>query len=371
MSKYKLTQKTNANGTTQDIVLDASCVDGVVKSVNNTSPDANGNVNVSVDTSNCLKIDGSNTMTGVLNLKASGNNETNIGTNGIRWGTDSLPQDTNPQYICTIDAFASGGRQKWASVSDLRSKLNIPSAVTSINGLSGGSLTSPLVIKGGDATTAAKISLDHTQSGQITDDGTGTLFGFLSNNATTLTVGGNSYAINLRGTGTRPQYKGNDLALYSDLASAGGGGVTSDTYTTWQSFYDLLSANDGKVLSVTLVFKKNITSSNYKTATINTSGTVSISTDTETLLQYGYSPFTFAFSGKIGTYGGYEFTLSDTYSEKVYILYFNSNNNSFELRRMPFCIAGTTYAKTYSGSYFSIKSTNFSEYVTSLTINHL
>lgn len=45
MSKYKLTQKTDANGTTQDIVLDASCVDGVVKTVNNSTPDANGNVN--------------------------------------------------------------------------------------------------------------------------------------------------------------------------------------------------------------------------------------------------------------------------------------------------------------------------------------
>ena len=94
---------------------------------------------------------------------------------------------------------------------------------TSVNGLSGGKLTSPLQISGGDATTASKIALDHTASGQITDDGTGTLFGFLSNNATTLTVGGNSYALNLRGSGTKPQYKGNDLALYSDVPSVWSG----------------------------------------------------------------------------------------------------------------------------------------------------
>ena len=112
------------------------------------------------------------------------------------------------------------------------------SSITSINGLAGGSLTSPLIIKGGDATTADKIALDHTQAGQITDEGTGTLFGFLSNNATTLTVGGNSYALNLRGTGTRPQYKGNNMALYSDVPTKtsqltnDSGFVTADTGAT-------------------------------------------------------------------------------------------------------------------------------------------
>lgn len=36
------------------------------------------------DLTGLLKLDGSNTMTGVLNLKATGNNESNIGANGIR-----------------------------------------------------------------------------------------------------------------------------------------------------------------------------------------------------------------------------------------------------------------------------------------------
>ena len=43
-----------------------------------------------------------------------------IGANGITWGEASLPQDTAPQYVCTIDSFAAGGRQKWASIADLK-----------------------------------------------------------------------------------------------------------------------------------------------------------------------------------------------------------------------------------------------------------
>ena len=73
-----------------------------------------------------LKLDGSNTMTGKLQLKASGANEGNIGSNGIRWNSDSLPEDTAPQYICTIDAFASGGRQKWTSMANLKTALAVP-----------------------------------------------------------------------------------------------------------------------------------------------------------------------------------------------------------------------------------------------------
>ena len=89
--------------------------------------------------------------------------------------------------------------------------------VTSVDGLSGGTLTSPLKISGGNQSTASKISLDQSANGQITDSSTSTLFGFMS--STTLTVGGNSYALALRGSGTRPTYKGADLALYSDIAT--------------------------------------------------------------------------------------------------------------------------------------------------------
>ena len=89
--------------------------------------------------------------------------------------------------------------------------------VTSVDGLSGGTLTSPLKISGGGQSTASKISLDQSANGQITDSSTSTLFGFMS--STTLTVGDNGYALALRGSGTRPTYKGVDLALYSDIAT--------------------------------------------------------------------------------------------------------------------------------------------------------
>lgn len=95
--------------------------------------------------------------------------------------------------------------------------------VTSVDGLSGGTLTSPLKISGGNQSTASKISLNQSANGQITDSSTSTLFGFMS--STTLTVGDNGYALALRGSGTRPTYKsdtadeGVDLALYSDIAT--------------------------------------------------------------------------------------------------------------------------------------------------------
>lgn len=87
--------------------------------------------------------------------------------------------------------------------------------VTSIDGLSGGTLTSQLKISGGDQSTASKISLNQSANGQITDSNTSTLFGFMS--STTLTVGSKGYALALRGSGTRPTYKDADLALYSDI----------------------------------------------------------------------------------------------------------------------------------------------------------
>lgn len=73
-----------------------------------------------------LKLDGTSTMTGKLNLLASGNNGGNIGSNGIRWNSDSLPEDTAPAYVNTIDAFAYGGRQKWCYLSTLKNALAVP-----------------------------------------------------------------------------------------------------------------------------------------------------------------------------------------------------------------------------------------------------
>ena len=175
MAKYKLTQKTDANGTTQDIVLDASCVDGVVKTVNNTSPDANGNVNVSGGQATDVQINGTS---------ITSSNVADIKTNG------------------TYNASSN----KIATMSD------IP---TSINGMSGGQLTSALYLSGGDAVSGvANIQLD--TNGQITaKDTTSTLFG--RSNASTLLCGHSSHSLLLRGSATRPTYNGNDIALYSDI----------------------------------------------------------------------------------------------------------------------------------------------------------
>ena len=135
---------------------------------------------------------------------------------------------TNPRYYNT----------NTSTYTDLALTSDIPAQLTSINGLSGGSLTSPLIIKGGDAATAAKLALDQTASGQITNNGTQTLFGFTTNNATTLAVGHSSYAMALRGSGTKPTYNGNNMALVSDIPTAvsqltnDSGYVTADTGAT-------------------------------------------------------------------------------------------------------------------------------------------
>ena len=116
----------------------------------------------------------------------------------------------------------------------------------------GGTLSAPLRITGGDSAAAGKISMSNSGAGQITDDGTATLFGFLSTNATTLIVGGNSYGLNLRGSATRPAYKGSDIALYSDLPTVNNstititqGGVTKGSFTLNQSSAQTIALDAG------------------------------------------------------------------------------------------------------------------------------
>ena len=94
---------------------------------------------------------------------------------------------------------------------------------TSIDGLSGGTLTSPLKVTGGDGANTSKIILDNNNEGQITDNATATLLGFTD--TTNFIVGHKNYALKLRGNATRPQYSTDninfkDLALYSDMQSA-------------------------------------------------------------------------------------------------------------------------------------------------------
>lgn len=88
---------------------------------------------------------------------------------------------------------------------------NIP---TSINGMSGGTLSSALVLKN-EGTSS--VNLDQNNAGQLRDASSYTIYGFKSGETTNLYVGASAYALKLRGSGSKPQFNGNDLALDSDI----------------------------------------------------------------------------------------------------------------------------------------------------------
>lgn len=103
-----------------------------------------------------------------------------------------------------------------------------------------GELSAPLVVKGGDSASAGKVVLDHTQSGQVTDDATATLFGFLSDDTTELAVGSGAYALKLRGSASRPTYNGDNLAKSNDLP-------TNPLTLSNKSGYNCNQLYDGKI----------------------------------------------------------------------------------------------------------------------------
>lgn len=136
---------------------------------------------------------------------------------------------------------------QWTSSSITATMIQLAESadIPSLSGYAKYALEAPLVASGGDSASAGKISLDKTQSGQITDESTSTLFGFLSNNTSDLTVGGTGLAMKLRGSAARPQYSQGsgtaaDLALYGDLPS---NPLTLST----RSSYDCDTRYDGKV----------------------------------------------------------------------------------------------------------------------------
>lgn len=207
-----------------------------------------------------LRLDGSNTMTGVLNLKASGNNETNIGSNGIRWNSTSLPQDTTVDYICTMDPFASGGRQKWCSLATLKTKLAVPTTyVTSVNGSSGA--VTGLATTSDLSNYISKSTASETKQGELTvstTSGYGIFTGSETNTrftgvqATRLcTADGNNvntggFIINSNGTAKFMHRRGNrntgedaffqfDATGYSMYASGEKGNTTMPSSPTFQA----------------------------------------------------------------------------------------------------------------------------------------
>lgn len=95
--------------------------------------------------------------------------------------------------------------------------------VTGVLPLSGGTMTGELRVNGGDAVGGSKIVLE-TSKGQITNSSTQTIFGFTA--VSTIAVGHSSYILAMRGSGARPKYNSNDLALKSDIPT-----LTTETWT--------------------------------------------------------------------------------------------------------------------------------------------
>lgn len=124
---YWVASKTTSNGST---VLALSKLETTKVDISGFYTKPSGGIPSTDLADSYLKLDGTTTMTGALQLQATGNNQSNIGSNGIRWNSTSLPEQTSPQYFCVIDGFANGGRQKWASLANVKTALNIPSAVT-------------------------------------------------------------------------------------------------------------------------------------------------------------------------------------------------------------------------------------------------
>jgi hypothetical protein len=88
--------------------------------------------------------------------------------------------------------------------------------------LSGGTMTGELRVNGGDVAGGSKIVLE-TNKGQITNSSTQTLFGFTT--ASTIAVGHSSCILAMRGSGTRPKYNSNELALANDIPT-----LTTETW---------------------------------------------------------------------------------------------------------------------------------------------
>lgn len=157
-----------------------------------------------------------------------------------------------------IRKTASGTEEIKIPYAVLADPPTIPAAITSINGLSGGTLTSPLTLTGGDSATASKIIL--SSNGQITDSGTSTMLGFSGGN---YIVGSRNYPTTFRGKQTRPTWNGKDLALHSDIPAA----VTESTVSGWG-----FTKNTGTVTSVAV--KMN----GATKGTVTSSGTIDLGT---------------------------------------------------------------------------------------------
>ena len=86
--------------------------------------------------------------------------------------------DTSSTNAIQNAAVANALNGKAASSHEHDSRYYTESEIdTALAGKANNTLTTPLTVSGGDGASAGKVVLDHSQSGQITDENTSTLFG--------------------------------------------------------------------------------------------------------------------------------------------------------------------------------------------------
>ena len=208
-----------ADGTLLDLPLDAETIKGVtidelqkkIEAGDYVSIDKNNKINVSIENIktkvnlNDNGIDGveyleilSDISGGIPNAPLQGDIDAFFYSNGI----SVLNQDNGDKYELYFPA----------KTGTFAIKTDIP---TSINGMSGGTLTTPLQITGGSHNNA---SIRLGPSGQLIDDSSANycLFG---RNAGTILCGAPTYPLKLRGAATRPTYNEKEVALKEDIIS--------------------------------------------------------------------------------------------------------------------------------------------------------
>lgn len=162
--------------------------------------------------------------------------------------------------------------------SGLTSKADVNDIPTSIDGLGGGTLTSPMTLTGGDGAAASKMIL--TSNGQITNESTATLFG---RSGGVLIVGHQSMPLRLRGSATNPVYsKDNqtfkELAFKSDIPTI----PTLAQVATTGDYNDLLNKPDIPDIS-SFALKSELTAHINTVATQTTLGHIKMYVEGDTL----------------------------------------------------------------------------------------
>ena len=263
--------------------------------------DSSDRLNLNYNSDAKVKV-GSAEVTIKNRIGADSDNAQDIGRSSVRWRdlylAGQIKDGNNTDYGLVLPDTTSYTANKTIATTD-----QIPTAITSINGLAGGQLTSPLTLAGGSEATASKISVG--TDGRITDSGNSTIFGRSGTGGVDLLVGQASYNLKLRGSGTRPTFNGNDVALKSDVPSA----ITITTTSGSESISD--GTNTLNV--VTRDTAQTISGEKTFTGNIKNSGTYYIGSGNVVLASMSGSDLTlgnsssalkFAGSGTRPTYNG-------------------------------------------------------------------